>query len=60
VLARLQEATSAALSDPTVMNRIAAMGVDATPTLGEAAQARVTGELARWVPMIRAAGITAE
>jgi hypothetical protein len=42
------------------MNRIAAMGVDATPTLGDAAQARVTGELARWVPMIRAAGITAE
>ena len=60
VLARLQEATSAALSDPAVMDRIAAMGVDATPTLGEAAQARVTGELARWVPMIRAAGITAE
>lgn len=60
VLARLQEATSAALSDPAVMDRIAAMGVDATPTLGEAAQARVAGELARWVPMIRAAGITAE
>lgn len=60
VLARLQEATDAALSDPAVMDRIAAMGVDATPTLGEAAQARVAGELARWVPMIRAAGITAE
>ena len=30
------------------------------PTHGEAAQARVAAELARWVPMIRAAGITAE
>jgi tripartite-type tricarboxylate transporter receptor subunit TctC len=60
VLARLQEATAAALTDPAVMERIAAMGVDATPTVGEAAQDRVTRELAQWVPMIRAAGITAE
>ena len=60
VMARLQEATDGALRDPGVIARITALGVDATPTLGEAAQARVTRELALWVPMIRAAGITAE
>jgi hypothetical protein len=60
VLARLQEAVSATLTDPGVMERITALGVDATPTVGEAAQARVTRELAAWVPMIRAAGIVAE
>jgi tripartite-type tricarboxylate transporter receptor subunit TctC len=60
VLARLREATDAALRDPAVIQRITAMGVDATPTTGEAAQERVTRELARWVPMIRAAGISAE
>jgi tripartite-type tricarboxylate transporter receptor subunit TctC len=60
VMARLQEATDGALRDPGVVARITALGVDATPTLGEAAQARVTRELALWVPMIRAAGITAE
>jgi tripartite-type tricarboxylate transporter receptor subunit TctC len=59
-LARLRDATAATLQDAGVMERIAAMGVDATPTLAEAAQDRVTRELARWVPMIRAAGITAE
>jgi tripartite-type tricarboxylate transporter receptor subunit TctC len=60
VLARLQEAVSATLTDPGVIERITALGVDATPTVGEAAQARVTRELATWVPMIRAAGIVAE
>jgi tripartite-type tricarboxylate transporter receptor subunit TctC len=60
VLAKLREATHAALTSPQVIERITAMGVDATPTTGEAAQARVDGELARWVPMIRAAGITAD
>jgi tripartite-type tricarboxylate transporter receptor subunit TctC len=60
VMARLQEATDGALRDPAVIQRISAMGVDATPTTGETAQARVTRELALWVPMIRAAGITAE
>jgi tripartite-type tricarboxylate transporter receptor subunit TctC len=60
VMARLQEATAGALRDPVVIERISALGVDATPTLGEAAQARVTRELSLWVPMIRAAGITAE
>jgi hypothetical protein len=42
------------------MERITAMGVDATPTTGVAAEERVQRELARWVPMIRAAGIAAE
>lgn len=60
VLARLQEAVSATLTDPAVLERITAMGVDATPTVGAAAQARVTRELALWVPMIRAAGITTD
>jgi len=60
VMARLLEATEATLTSPAVTERITALGVDATPTVGEAAQARVTRELARWVPMIRAAGITAE
>ena len=60
VLARLQGATTAVLTDPAVMERITALGVDATPMVGPAAQDRVTRELQRWVPMIRAAGITAE
>jgi len=60
VLARLQEAVSATLTDPGVIQRITALGVDATPMVGEAAEARVRRELATWVPMIRAAGIVAE
>jgi tripartite-type tricarboxylate transporter receptor subunit TctC len=60
VLDRLGTATAEALASAAVQERITAMGVDATPTVGEAAQARVTAELARWVPMIREAGITAE
>jgi tripartite-type tricarboxylate transporter receptor subunit TctC len=59
ILDRLRAETAVALSSPQVLERITAMGVDATPTTGEAAQARVTAELARWVPMIRAAGISA-
>ncbi|PWS35598.1 hypothetical protein DFH01_18555 [Falsiroseomonas bella] len=60
VLDRLRTETAAVLNNPTVIERITAMGVDATPTTGAAAQARVDRELALWVPMIRAAGITAE
>lgn len=60
VMARLREVTASALTDPVVIERIAALGVDATPTLGDDAQARVIRELAQWVPLIRAAGITAE
>jgi tripartite-type tricarboxylate transporter receptor subunit TctC len=60
VLGRLQAATDAALASAPVIERITAMGVDATPTTGAAAQARVDRELALWVPMIRAAGISAE
>jgi tripartite-type tricarboxylate transporter receptor subunit TctC len=60
VLDRLKTETAAVLTSPAVVERITAMGVDATPTLGDAAQARVLRELALWVPMIRAAGIRAE
>jgi tripartite-type tricarboxylate transporter receptor subunit TctC len=60
VLDRLRAETATVLQSPAVIERITAMGVDATPTVGAAAQARVDRELARWVPMIRAAGITAE
>jgi len=60
VLARLRSATAETLDSAPVKERIAAMGVDATPTSGEAAEARVRAELARWVPLIRAAGISAE
>jgi tripartite-type tricarboxylate transporter receptor subunit TctC len=60
VLERLRAETAAALNSSAVQERITAMGVDATATVGDAAQARVTAELARWVPMIREAGITAE
>lgn len=60
VLAKLMTATEAALTSAQVRERIAAMGVDPTPTTGAAAQARVTAELVRWVPMIREAGISAE
>ena len=60
VMERLRAATAEALGSAAVQDRIAAMGVDATPTLGAAAEARVAHELALWVPMIRAAGITAE
>jgi tripartite-type tricarboxylate transporter receptor subunit TctC len=60
VLDKLRSETAAVLNSPAVIQRITAMGVDATPTTGAAAQARVDRELALWVPMIRAAGITAE
>jgi tripartite-type tricarboxylate transporter receptor subunit TctC len=59
-LEKLRVETAAALQSPAVMERITAMGVDATPMTGAAAQARVDRELALWVPMIRAAGISAE
>ncbi|WP_368417249.1 Bug family tripartite tricarboxylate transporter substrate binding protein [Falsiroseomonas sp.] len=59
ILDRLRAETASALASAQVLERITAMGVDATPTTGEAAAARVTAELARWVPMIRAAGISA-
>jgi tripartite-type tricarboxylate transporter receptor subunit TctC len=60
VLDRLRTETAAVLQSQPVMERITAMGVDATPTTGVAAEERVQRELARWVPMIRAAGIAAE
>ena len=60
VLERLRAETAAVLTSSAVQDRITAMGVDATATVGDAAQARVTAELARWVPMIRQAGITAD
>jgi tripartite-type tricarboxylate transporter receptor subunit TctC len=60
ILEKLRTETAAALTDPQVIERITAMGVDATPTTGEAAQERVMRELEKWVPMIRAAGITAD
>jgi tripartite-type tricarboxylate transporter receptor subunit TctC len=60
VLERLRAETATVLQSAGVIERITAMGVDATPTVGAAAQARVDRELARWVPMIRAAGIVAE
>ncbi len=60
VLEKLRQATAEVLTTPAVIERITAMGVDATPTVGEAAQQYVLRELERWLPLIRAAGITAE
>jgi len=50
ILDRLRAETASALASAQVLERITAMGIDATPTTGEAAAARVTAELARWVP----------
>jgi tripartite-type tricarboxylate transporter receptor subunit TctC len=57
VLKRLRDETAVVLQSAPVIERITAMGVDATPMLGEAAEARVQAELALWVPRIREAGI---
>ncbi|WP_439579959.1 tripartite tricarboxylate transporter substrate-binding protein [Elioraea sp.] len=60
VLATLRQEVAAVLTSEPVRARITAMGVDATPTLAEPAEARVQAELARWVPLIREAGISTE
>ncbi|MGK7864928.1 Bug family tripartite tricarboxylate transporter substrate binding protein [Falsiroseomonas sp. E2-1-a4] len=60
VLRKLRAAVSETLTAPVVLERITAMGVDATPLTGDAAQAKLDSELARWVPLIRAAGISTD
>jgi len=60
VLAKLRAAVSETLATQVVLERITAMGVDATPITGDAAQAKLDSELARWVPLIKAAGISTD
>lgn len=59
-LDRLREATAAVLESAEVRDRVTALGVDATPMVGAAAAEHVSAELARWVPPIRAAGISVD
>lgn len=60
ILDRLRQAMNGALQDARVQARITALGIDATPVLADDAEARVASDIARWVPMIRAAGIAVE
>ena len=63
IVARLNQALVKALQDPTIERRFADLGTapspaaDATPA---ALKAKLTGEIARWQPVIQAAGVYAD
>lgn len=63
IIARLGQALKVALKDPTVIERFAALGTtpsspeEATP---QALKAKVESEIARWRPIIQAAGTYAD
>lgn len=62
-VARLSQALQAALADPSLAEQLAELGTtpspaaDATP---EALKAKLEGEIARWKPIIEAAGVYAD
>lgn len=60
VVARLHDATAAALTSPDILSRLADLGAVAVGSTPEALGARMTAETERWVAVIRAAKITVE
>ena len=63
IVAKLNAAANAAMADPAVQQRIAAMGLDLPPAdiRTPAAFARFyKAEIEKWYPIVKASGITAK
>ena len=60
VLERLNSELNAVLSDPEVRDKLAAMGINATPGSGDHFGEEIKRDLARYGQVVRAAGIRAE
>jgi tripartite-type tricarboxylate transporter receptor subunit TctC len=58
VIARLNEAAVAAVSDPAVQERLAEAGAVVVGSTAEELAAHVDAEVARWAPVIEAAGVS--
>lgn len=59
-VARLNAALSKALADPTTRASLQSRGVDVTPGPPQMFMGLISSEIARWRPIIQAAGIRAE
>ncbi len=60
VIARLNEAAVAVVNDPAVKERLAGVGAVVVGSTAEELAAHVSAEVARWKPVIEAAGVTVE
>jgi tripartite-type tricarboxylate transporter receptor subunit TctC len=60
VIAKLNAETAAALKSPDVVERLSQMGATAAPTTPEEFGRHVRQEIARWAPVVKASGATAE
>lgn len=59
IIGRLNAATTAALKTPEVAERIAAIGAQAAPTTADELGRIVRDDIARWAPIVKASGATA-
>jgi tripartite-type tricarboxylate transporter receptor subunit TctC len=60
VIARLNEAAVAVVNDPAVKERLAGVGAVVVGSTSEELAAHVASEVARWKPVIEAAGVTVQ
>jgi tripartite-type tricarboxylate transporter receptor subunit TctC len=60
VVARLNEAAVAVVKDPAVKERLAGVGAVVVGSTSEELAAHVASEVARWKPVIEAAGVTVQ
>jgi tripartite-type tricarboxylate transporter receptor subunit TctC len=58
VVAKLNEAAVAAVNDPAVKERLAEVGATVVGSTSEELSAHVSSEVARWKPVIEAAGVS--
>lgn len=59
IISRLSNETAAALKSPDVTERLSALGATAAPTSPEELGKLVRDEIARWAPVVKASGATA-
>jgi tripartite-type tricarboxylate transporter receptor subunit TctC len=59
VISKLNTETAAALKSPDVTERLAQMGASAAPTSPDEFGKHVRSEIARWSPVVKASGATA-
>jgi tripartite-type tricarboxylate transporter receptor subunit TctC len=60
VIDRLSAAIVAALRTPEIRERFLSLGVEPTGTTPEALAAIMAADTARWAPIVKASGFTAE
>ena len=63
VVAKVNAAANAAMADPTVQQRMAAMGLDLPPSNQRTPAAFAefhAAEVAKWYPIVKAAGVKAQ